>query len=72
MDTKNEQQVNSILDKRNECHKLLHEEYIAGKVDIKTVGHLKASLARILQMIPNEKFETIRRELYDVLEIINM
>lgn len=72
MDTSNEQQLNSLLDKYNECHELLQQEYIAKRIDAKTQWHLKVQLARILQMIPREKFETIRKELYDVLQIINM
>lgn len=72
MDTNNTQQLNSILDKHNECQELLQQEYIAGRIDAKTVWHIKASLHNILNRIPREKFETLRKELYDLLNIINI
>lgn len=72
MDTNNTQQLNSILDKHNECKNLLQQEYLGGKIDSKTNWHIKASLASILNRIPKDKFETLRKELYDLLNIINM
>lgn len=72
MDTNNTQQLNSILDKYTECKNLLQQEYLAGKIDCKTNWHIKASLASILNRIPKDKFESLRRELYDLFSIINM
>lgn len=72
MDTNNTQQLNSILDKHNECKKLLQQEYLGGKIDCKTNWHIKSSLASILNRIPRDKFEKLRKELYDIFSIIKM
>ena len=72
MDTNNKQQLNSILDKHNECKDALQEEYNTGTIDCKTMWHIKASLASILQRIPRDKFEWLRKELYDLFKIIKM
>jgi hypothetical protein len=72
MNTNNEDELNSILDKHNELKELLQEEYTAWNIDAKTLGHLKASLASILWRIKTEPFKQLRRELYDVLQIIKM
>lgn len=70
MDTNNIKQLNFVLDWYNDANKILQEQIATNSVDKHTVRHIKIKLARCLQMIPNEKYETIRAELYDALSIL--
>lgn len=72
MNTSNEKQLNILLDRHNECQELLQQEYIAWRIDAKTAWNIKASLHNILENIPKKAFEELRKELYDLLNIINM
>lgn len=72
MDTTNIEQLNKIMDRYNEAHEILWEQILNNQVDKHTVQHIKSQLKRALEMIPTEKYETIRKELYSCLQVINM
>lgn len=70
MDINNTKQVDFVLDWYNESHVILQEQIATNSVDKYTVKHIKTKLSRCLQMIPYERYETIRAELYDALAIL--
>jgi hypothetical protein len=72
MDTTNTNQLNKILDMYLESNEILQEQIASNEVHKHTVNHIKAKLKRCLDMIPTEKYEDIRKELYDALQVLKM
>lgn len=72
MDTNNNNQLNKLLDLHNEAQEILWEHIAGNKVDKHTVWHIKRQLKQALESIPYKKYEEIRKEIYDCLQVIKM
>lgn len=65
-----DKQLDSVLDQYNDNIALLGEAIASNNIEKHTVRHIKNQLRQALEDIKTQKYEVIRKTMYDIAAVI--